>query len=217
VKAAKAIISNLTFWDTYGKLVGLNRTPTEIRKQINALRGWGAYLLYLALDETVAVPDRVLALTDWQESAPYNPEHNQFMFAAAPAAYGNAPSGKRPVTVHAFTSVDDWFTFHNDESDHEEKDQQLLEQNWNRLHAVMPELGSSIEVIETATPRTFYELTRRKLGMVGGLVPSLESPLSLAGGETCLPNLFLVNDTSAGWGIEAVTRAAWLLAAKLSR
>jgi C-3',4' desaturase CrtD len=216
VKASKAIVSNLTIWDTYGKLVGLNRTPTETRKQINALRGWGAYLLYLGLDETVVVPDHVLALTDWQDSAPYDPEHNQFVFAAAPAAADNAPSGKRPVTVHTFTSVDDWFTFHNDESEHEEKDQQLLEQYWNRLHAVMPELGSGIEVIETATPRTFYELTRRKLGMVGGLIPSLQSPFSLAGAETCLPNLFLVNDTSAGWGVEGVTRAAWLLAAKLS-
>jgi len=216
VKATKAIVSNLTIWDTYGKLVGLNRTPSEIRKQLNALGGWGAYLLYLGLDETVIVPDRVLALTDWQDSAPYNPEHNQFVFAAAPASGGNAPPGQRPVTVHAFTSVDEWFTFHKDESEHEEKDQQLLEEVWNRLHAVMPELGGSIEVIETATPRTFYELTRRKLGMVGGLRSSFDAPFSPAGGDTCLPNVFLVNDTSAGWGVEAVTRAAWTLAAKLS-
>jgi phytoene dehydrogenase-like protein len=41
VTASKAIISNLTIWDTYGKLVGLNRTPTEIRKQLGRLRGWG--------------------------------------------------------------------------------------------------------------------------------------------------------------------------------
>ena len=34
VTASKAIISNLTLWDTYGKLVGLNRTPNEIRKEL---------------------------------------------------------------------------------------------------------------------------------------------------------------------------------------
>jgi hypothetical protein len=36
-----------------------------------------------------------------------------------------------------------------------------------KLHAAMPELGDGVEVIETATPRTFYESTRRKFGMVG--------------------------------------------------
>ena len=49
VTASKAIVSNLTVWDTYGKLVGLNRTPAEVRKQLNKLRGWGAYFLYLGL------------------------------------------------------------------------------------------------------------------------------------------------------------------------
>src|SRR5258708_18285244 len=52
VTASQAVVSNLTVWDTYGKLVGLNRTPAELRKQVNKLRGWGAYLLYLALDDT---------------------------------------------------------------------------------------------------------------------------------------------------------------------
>ncbi len=34
VTASRAIVSNLTIWDTYGKLVGLNRTPSEIRKRL---------------------------------------------------------------------------------------------------------------------------------------------------------------------------------------
>lgn len=33
---ANTIVSNLTIWDTYGKLVGLNRTPPEIKKQLNS-------------------------------------------------------------------------------------------------------------------------------------------------------------------------------------
>src|SRR5689334_14211315 len=39
---AKAIVSNLTIWDTYGKLVGLNRTPPEIKKLLNTSYGSGA-------------------------------------------------------------------------------------------------------------------------------------------------------------------------------
>src|SRR6476620_8126948 len=171
VTAAKAIVSNLTVWDTYGKLVGLNRTPTEVRKHLNSKRGWGAYFLYLGLDQNVAdslAAEHLIALTDYRGNEPYDAESSQLLFAAAPSWDVRAPDGKRAVTVHSFTDVNDWFTFHRDETELEEKDQQMLEQCWQRLHSAMPELGGSIEVIDTATPRSFYDTTRRKLGMVGG-------------------------------------------------
>ncbi|HEV7797143.1 MAG TPA: FAD-dependent oxidoreductase [Pyrinomonadaceae bacterium] len=220
VGASKAIVSNLTVWDTYGKLVGLNRTPGEVRKQLNALRGWGAYLLYLSLDEDAAeslVSDHILTLTDWQEGQDYDPEANQFLFAAAPSWDPRAPQGKRAVTVHTFTEVDDWFTFHKDETELEEKDQQMLELCWGRLHAAMPELGSRLEVIDTATPRSFYDLTRRKLGMVGGAIPSPETFwLNQPSYLTSLANLFIVSDTTYPGGIAGLTRSALLLANRLT-
>jgi len=220
VRASKAIVSNLTLWDTYGKLVGLNRTPTGIRKQLKDLRGWGAYLLYLSLDEDTAaalVSDHVLALTDWQDGQDYDPETNQFVFAAAPAWDSRAPAGKRAVTVHNFSDVDEWFTFHKDETELEDKDQQMLELCWTRLHAAMPELGSNIEVIDTATPRTFYDLTRRKLGMVGGVSSMLKSFwLNQPSYTTSLPNLFIVSDTTFPGGIAGLTRSALVLANRLT-
>lgn len=221
VTASKAIVSNLTVWDTYGKLVGLNRTPTEIRKQLKELRGWGAYLLYLGLDEPVAaslVADHFITLTDWQTDGTYDAENGQLTFAAAPAWDPRAPAGKRAVTVHAFTDVDDWFTFHRDETELEDKDQQMLERCWQRLHAAMPELGSSIEVIETATPRTFYDLTRRKLGMLGGVIPTAEA-FWLGGSsyQTAIPNLLIVSDTTSIGGIEHLTRSAVALADRLTK
>lgn len=219
VTASKAIVSNLTLWDTYGKLVGLNRTPTEIRKQLQTLRGWGAYLLYLSLDETSgpSYPDHVLALTNWQETAAYNPEGNQLIFAAAPSWDSRAPNGKRAVTVHAFTDVDEWFTFHHDESELEENDQRMMEQCWQQLHSAIPELGSAAEVIESATPRSFYETTRRKLGMVGGIVPtSAQFWESRPNHTTSLSNLFIVSDTTSLSGIEGLTHSAWLLANRLT-
>jgi phytoene dehydrogenase-like protein len=221
LKTSKAMVSNLTVWDTYGKLVGLNRTPFEIRKQLKALRGWGAYLLYLGLDETLAIAlasNHVLAVTDLQENKEFDPEHNQLMFSATPSWDVRAPTGKRAVTVHAFTNVDDWFTFHNDETELEDRDQQMLERCWTRLHSAMPELGSGIEVIDTATPQTFYEATRRKLGMVGGVVPSAPvfwQPESSY--KTSLSNLFIVSDTTHPGGIEGLTRSAFLLADHLTR
>ncbi len=217
ITASKAIVSNLTVWDTYGKLIGLNRAPAEVRQQLKTKRGWGSYLLYLGWDEesAQAQSERVLTLTNWQEGSDFNPENSQFFFSAAPEWDKRAPAGKRAVTVQTFTDVDDWFTFHTDESELEAKDQQRLEQCWTQLHQAMPHLGSSIEVIDTATPRSFYEQTRRKLGMVGGLPVDVCTPEPRY--QTGISNLFIISDTVSPGGIAGLTYSAFALANKLTK
>jgi len=221
VTASKAIVSNLTVWDTYGKLVGLNRTPTEIRKELQKLRGRGAYLMFLSLDDNkdrqTLGCDRILAVTDWQADEAYGPENNQLFFNAAPTWDPRAPSGKAAVTVHAFTAVDDWFSFHTDEEESEAADQRMLEACWRRLHSALPELGSSIEVIDSLNPRGYYNSTRRKLGMVGNAVPSTAhfwrgQPAYV----TSLPNLFIISDTTSPGSLASLSRSALLLADKLA-
>ena len=81
----------------------------------------------------------------------------------------------------------------------------------------MPELGGSVEVIETVNPRSYYDSTRRKLGMVGGLVPAAAQfwpgqPPYL----TSLPNLFSVSDTTSPGGLAVLSRAALALADNLA-
>jgi C-3',4' desaturase CrtD len=221
VEATRAIVSNLTVWDTYGKLVGLNRTPNDIRRQLKNLHGWGAYLLFLGLDEEAAARlsiDHVLALTDWQEGRTFDPPQAQLMFAAAPGWDARAPEGKRAATVSTFTEAAEWFSFHEDESAHEEQDQAMLETWWKRIHTALPELGDGVEVIETMTPRDYYESTRRKLGMVGGVgqSPDVCGSNSLAH-KTVLPNLFMVGDTvSTGLGVAAVTQSALIVANEIA-
>jgi phytoene dehydrogenase-like protein len=221
LEATRAVVSNLAVWDTYGKLVGLNRTPEDVRLRLKSLRGWGAYLLYLGMDERAAASlpaEHVLALTDWCAGEEYDAERAQFMFACAPAWDVRAPAGKRAVTLSTFTEPTQWFSFHRDEALHEEQDQSRLEQCWERLHKSMPELGDSVEVIETATPRTFYETTRRKLGMVGGVgqSPDVFGMNSLSH-RTPLENLYMVGDTTfPGQGIAAVTQSGLIVAGEIA-
>jgi phytoene dehydrogenase-like protein len=221
VTATRAIVSNLTVWDTYGKLIGLSRTPASISTQLKHLRAWGAYLLFLGMDHSAATrlsSSRILTLTDWQEDQDYSPDQAQFFFAAAPPGDPRAPEGKLAVTVSTFTNTEDWFSFHQDETAHEEQEQTTLEAVWARIHASMPELGDSIEVIESATPRTFYEDTRRKLGMVGRPSGSVQVPgAKTESGRTVFPNLFLVGDTSSsGFGLTGISEAAIELANALT-
>jgi phytoene dehydrogenase-like protein len=209
VEATRAVISNLTIWDTYGKLLGLSNTPSAIRKVLAELTAPGAYLVYLGMSDSAAeqLPaEHVLAVA---HSVGDSEPAQQLNLATAPHWDPRAPEGKRASTLHLSTDVEDWFTYHRDESEAEAKDQEMLEVVWQRLHKLFPGLGDEVEVIDTATPRTFYELTRRKLGMVNGVRQSRSVETVYAGYLTPCPNLFRVGDTTLpGPGILAATRSA---------
>ena len=195
VFAKKAIVSNLTIWDTYGKLVGLNRTPGEIKKHLSTLHGAGVYVVYAGMDESAVarLPAELMRVED-----------SEGEFTMAISSRGMTPPGKRAVTFTTRTEIDSWFAYQSSEEDYEQWDQEALEHFWNRLHAALPELGSDIEVIETANPRTYYDSTRRKLGMVLGIEEAVA-----VGHQTSIPNVFMVGDTVSGEAkIEAVVQSA---------
>jgi phytoene dehydrogenase-like protein len=140
------------------------------------------------------------------------------MFGVAPAWDARAPAGHRAVTVSTFTEAEQWFSFHEDETEHETQDQMMLERWWERIHQLMPELGARVEVIETATPRTFYDYTRRRLGMVGGLGQSLDLfGMNSFTHRTAIPNLYMVGDTVfPGQGVAGVTQSALIVANEIA-
>jgi len=215
VIAARGIISNLTVWDTYGKLIGLSRTPPAISSQLRKLQSPGAYLLFLGLDRHAISrpPSRhIMALTDWQEEHSYDPETAQLVLNVASDLDPRAPQDKLAVTISAFTNAENWFSFHEDHNVHAEQDQKMLEQIWSRLHSALPELGAQVEVIESATPQSFYETTRRKFGMIGRPYPEPATPNEELS-KTHLANVFIVSDTtSLGPGIAGIAQTARKLA-----
>jgi len=221
VEARRAVVSNLTVWDTYGKLVGAGRTPDAVRARLKSLRGWGAYQIFLSLDEEAArrLPaEHVLAVAASRDNGPFDPERALLMLGVAPAWDARAPAGKRAATASTFTEAEAWFSFHADESEHEGQDARALEERWSRLHAALPELGAGAEVIETETPRGTYERTRRRLGMVGGVGQSLEVfGANAPTHRTSVANLFMVGDTVfPGNGVAAVTQSALVVADEIA-
>ena len=202
VFSSKAIVSNLTIWDTYGKLVGLNRTPSETKKHLNSLQGTGVYVIYAVIEETAVarLPGMRMRMED-----------GEGVFTMAVSSESAAADGKHPVTFTTETEVDSWFTYQSSEEDYDEWDQTALEQFWKRVHSALPELGSDIEIIETANPRTYYDQTRRKLGMVLGIEGQPAQSY-----ETCLPNVFMVGDTASSESkLESVVESAMSLADRI--
>jgi prolycopene isomerase len=201
VTARKAIVSNLTIWDTCGKLIGLNRTPPDVKRLLNTMHGTGAYVVYATIEESAIsrLPaNRLLAATQ-----PTTAGEDQFTELTL-AIQG------RTATLKSATDVNEWFAYHSSEEEFEESDQAALEHFWTKLHATLPELGSGIEVIETANPRSFYDQTRRKLGMIMGLSSVFSSV------EIRVPNLFLIGDTvSPNPALDSVAAAALSLSNKI--
>ena len=215
VRATRGIISNLTMWDTYGKLIGSSRVPREISSQLKQTSALGAHQLLLGMDADTMVrlpSKRLLVLTNSLEE-PASTGETQISFSISPT---RAPENKRPVTVTTFTDADKWFAFHEDESFHEEKDREMMESVWARLHSTMPELGDSVEVIDTATPLQLYENTRRRLGMIGRPFSITPKTSLYQSPRTIFPNVWMIGDTvSPGYGLSGVSEAAWELATEI--
>src|SRR4030095_12953112 len=121
----------------------------------------------MLIDETAAanMPARKMMFASSILDAP--PEHLMLSIGSS----HDQRDGKSCATLTSFTNVDEWFAFHEDTSWHEEHDQATLEKIWSRFHLAVPELADSAEVFETATPQTYYESTRRKMGMIGSPGP----------------------------------------------
>jgi phytoene dehydrogenase-like protein len=217
VIATRAIVSNMTIWDTYGKLIGLNRTPPEIKKLLSTQTACGVYMIYASMEQSALkrLPaERFLLCTG---SSTDDDMTSEITFATNGQSEQSAPEGRLAVTLKTSASVNDWFAFQSSEEDFEEWDQAALERVWNQLHGALPELGGDIEVIETANPRTFYDETRRKLGMVMGVEQTPTSSTSAFDHHTTVPNVFMVGDTLSGSSLEEVCRSAALLANTLSQ
>jgi phytoene dehydrogenase-like protein len=195
VTATRAIISNMTIWDTYGKLVGLNRTPPKVKKYLNSLGGSGVYQVFASMHETALkrLPGQRMLVVGEQ------PGDQFFSSIMGPSNEQNLG-----MTFTSLTEVDDWFSFQQDEEDADRRDQEALEVFWNKLHQWIPEFGGDIEVLETATPKSYYEQTRRKLGLVMGY---RQPAASLRPISQLLPNLFMIGDTATD-GIAALDSIA---------
>ena len=215
VNASRAIVSNLTIWDTYGKLIGAARTPREVSRKLKEMHAWGAYQIFLTINESIAaaLPNRLLIASDAQEEDANERAPEQTVLSISPHLVGkNAHT--RTAVITAKTRAEDWFSFHEDYSSHETRDQAMLENIWMRVHSAVPEIGDAADVIETATPQTYYENTRRRFGMIG-------RPVNESGAEAIniepYSNVWLVGDTvSTGVGIDAVVESAWRVGRKIT-
>jgi phytoene dehydrogenase-like protein len=214
VLATRAIISNLTIWDTYGKLIGLNKTPASIKSALAKLQGSGAYITYAAVEGSART--RLPAPNFLVADSESNTDENLSGESTVTIREARA-DGKSAATIKTGTDVVPWFSYQSSHEDYEQWDQETLEHAWAKLHRAVPEFGSGIEVIETANPRTYYEQSRRKLGMIMGATAESVGFQRATELSITLPNVFIVGDTVSSFPeVDAVIQSAMLLADRLT-
>lgn len=188
---ADVVIANLTPWNI-AALLGddlprpLRRLPSQPRT------GWGAFMLYVGLDEQ-AVPNGGPLHHQVITGEPLG-EGNSLFLSLSPGWDANrAPDGQRALTISTHTELSPWWQlFHGDRAAYESRKRQYTEHILAAAEVALPGLRDAARLILPGTPITFQRFTRRVWGWVGGFP---QTSLFQAWGPRLTPNMWLVGDT----------------------
>jgi C-3',4' desaturase CrtD len=190
VYQAEVVIFNLPPWNIANILQG------ELPPRLKTLphmpqQGWGAFMLYVGIDEKQLPKDL--------------PLHHQ-VIAKEPLAEGNsifislspkwdqerAPLGKRALTISTHTRLQPWWDLQkSDQFGYEERKEEYTERILESGKRVIPNLPRA-DLILPGTPITFERFTRRAWGWVGGFP---QTNLFTNWGPNLAPGLWMVGDS----------------------
>jgi C-3',4' desaturase CrtD len=192
---ADHVIANVTPW-ALTSLLG-KAAPRSLRRE-TAERPptWGAFTLYLGLDERQLPPDLAThhqVIVD--ETRPLGEGNSVFISLSKPGELARAPAGMRAATLSTHTAVTPWQQLHQAESPVAYCERR--EMYTNRLLAAaeraIPGIRRAVRLMLPGTPITFAFYTRRPSGMVGGFPQT--SLFQARGPATGISNLWLVGDS----------------------
>lgn len=198
---APVVVAALPLANT-AELLGAE-VPTRLHPRAAAQRGrqWGAFTLYLGVDER-ALPSDVrpfLQVTAVPEAGAPTQVHDggNLLISVSPAwDRARAPEGKRAITVSTHVDAGRWMALAEDPQAYATAKTAFAEHLLDRVAVALPRVREGIEVRHAGTPRTFHRYTRRAEGAVGGLPQTLaHANFAAPSHRTDLPGLFLAGDT----------------------
>ena len=197
--------------------------PDEWRPRLDerarrARLGWGAFMLYLAIDERVLPPDHppfVMAVDTLGGSL--DDGHSVFLSTSPADDATRAPPGKRTVTLSTHTDAASWWSLSPEAYD--ERKAAMTRKMLEVAERAVPGLGAGIEHCLPATPRTFENFTSRPLGRVGGVPQTMATANFRALGHRGeVAGLWHAGDgVFPGQGAVGVTLGAMLTARSVGR
>lgn len=192
--AAEAFVANLTPWGLR-HVLGDHAHPNLRRETRTRPPTWGAFTLYLGVDEAALpadTPDHHQVVQD--PTRPLGETNSIFISLSERGDMRRAPAGHRAVTISTHTSIPMWQALHQQgETVYEAMKASYTERLLTAAERALPGLRAGVRLCLPGTPRTFEFYTRRPQGMVGGFAQT--SLFNVRGPATGLPNVWLVGDS----------------------
>jgi phytoene dehydrogenase-like protein len=188
---AHKVIFNLPSWNIPSLINGTIPKPLR-RLPGRPDRGWGAFMVYVGLDDTLISED--LALHHQVIDREPLGEGNSIFLSISPSWDKlRAPTGKRALTISTHTRLGHWWDLHrSDLKAYEERKNAYLGRVLLAAERVIPDIQGGADLIMPGTPVTFQQFTQRAWGWVGGFP---QTNLFQAWGPRLAHGLWMVGDT----------------------
>jgi C-3',4' desaturase CrtD len=184
---AQAVVANLPLSNIYTLL---GRSDPEIGPP-QPSRGWGAYMVYLGLDEHT-IPSDFPLHHQIVRAEPLGEANSVFLSISPGWDRSRAPEGKRAITLSTHTDLRPWWdSFNNNPARYEELKTAYQEKMLAVAEIALPGIRNAANLVMPGTPVTFERFTRRKWGWVGGYP---QSSLFQAQKPKLAPGLWMVGD-----------------------
>jgi len=218
VYRGKRIVSNATRWDTFGKLIPVEKIPNNEKIWQQRYEKSPSFLsLHIGVKSSVLPNDTEchhILLENWAKMAAA--EGTIFVSIPTLLDSGLAPEGYH--IIHAFTPhwIDDWQRL--SASDYEAKKEAAAWRIIDRLEKIFPGLDAGLDYLEVGTPRTHRRFLSREDGTYGPIPRrKLSGLLGMPFNRTAIQGLYCVGDsTFPGQGLNAVAFSGFACAHRIA-
>lgn len=129
---------------------------------------WGAFVVYLGVDENV-IPKDLPLHHQIITGRPLGEGNSVFLSISPSWDSGRAPQGKRAITMSTHTRLEPWWQLHSEEPlAYKAKRARYAHALISSGERVLPGLRDAAELVLPGTPATFERFTGRAGGWVGG-------------------------------------------------
>lgn len=188
---ADLVVANLTPWNI-ASLAGEHAPPRLKQLPPRPERGWGAFMLYVGIDQAVVPPDFPLH----HQVVVQEPlgEGNSVFLSLSPAWDARrAPDGRRALTISTHTDFNPWWDLYNqDREAYEKRKQDYARRLLVAAERALPGLQMASDLVLPGTPLSFERFTQRHWGWVGGFP---QTSLFTAWAPRLAPGLWMVGDS----------------------
>jgi phytoene dehydrogenase-like protein len=185
------VVANLPPWNI-ARLLG-DAAPPRLRNLPDQPEGgWGAFMVYVGLDET-AIPAGLPLHHQVIVREPMGEGNTVFLSLSPAWDAGRAPAGQRALTISTHTALAPWWKLRrHDSARYEARKEFYVNRMLSAAERVLPALRPAAKLILPGTPVTFQRFTRRAFGWVGGFP---QTSLFRTWAPRLAPDLWMVGDS----------------------